>query len=105
MALSNNLLDLAEDQADYLAISGVRAHDTPRSPAGASVSARVARYAPGADLSGEVLYWGSGRGQQAARWWLQSDVHCATLMHPDMRWLGIGAADGDAVTWVGVVSD
>jgi len=101
----DSLADLAGAQAEFLAEMGYLAHETPDNFLGKTVRQRSDNW--GIDgVSGEVLYRGSGRGEVAMKWWLDSSIHCRLLLHPEMKHIGLDWVDGrQGVVWVGIVSE
>jgi uncharacterized protein YkwD len=101
LSWDDRLAEAALAQAEWLSATGVRAHNTPRSPVGRTATARArSRGYPGA--AGEVLAWGDASGAEAVRWWEGSPDHCPVVLDPSWQAIGSAWADG---TWVVMFGD
>lgn len=94
--VSDPLSEAAARQALWLARSGVRKHQTPRSPHGPTPQVR-ARRSGYTGAVGEVIAWGQRNGQTVMDGWEGSPEHCPVVL--DARWTEVGWGYHDPV-WV-----
>lgn len=101
LSLSPSLADAALLQAEWLAQSGVKAHDTPGSPHGTTPLQRAVNQGFAGAQVGEVLAWNSGEAEDVVAWWEASPTHCAVLTQPGVTEVGAGVSEDVWVVLVG----
>ncbi len=94
--VSEALSEAAARQAMWLAKSGARKHQTPRSPHGPTPQVR-ARRSGYTGAVGEVIAWGQRTGEAVMDGWEGSPDHCHVVL--DARWREVGWAYHEPV-WV-----
>lgn len=108
LTMDDLLRDAAIVHADWMATNGQLTHRSPGGPLGESPGQRAnnAGYRPWAALA-ETLHRGSATATGAVTSWLASPEHCANLMDPDVRDLGVGVAQaaGGQVYWAAMMGE
>lgn len=94
LTMDDRLLSASEIHADWMASTRTFSHASPGGPIGDTFVQRAEHegYSPWMWLS-ETIERGSSTPAAALQSWLGSDPHCADLMDPRKRDIGIGRAD------------
>ena len=63
-------------------------------PEGETPSDRIKKAQYVGRITGENIAAGMSTASATVKQWMESDPHCASVMHPDFRYLGVGYAPG-----------
>lgn len=100
LVMTEELQLAARVHTRWMADNNTLTHASPGGPLGDTLIERVenAGYTSWRRLE-ENIAEGVGTPQATANLWMRSDDHCANLMSPQVRDLGVGTATGSGATW------
>jgi uncharacterized protein YkwD len=90
LVLDARLARAARRQATYLVDEDLFAHETPGSPDGVLPVERAMTAGYPRPVVGENIAWGQSTVREVMRKWADSPIHCATMLDPAYRRVGLG---------------